>query len=320
MGYISNFKDGLDTLEAEYNKLEKKYNDLVNDNKPKALIPYTSVNFYKINQFRTKSNIETHFKYVRTEEAINEVKDKILALCVQATNDFNLIKAQNVAIIEYNKKVVASAKQYMSSLGIPESRSERDYKSRSRYPKSKTVAAGYLDDLYRYIPTYDSASIYLGYCTSIAADVTKYAEEAIKSIKDLEAIKQAEEKEKKKNFLVTKMIIKYELPDTSSVSDVFWHIVNKDKYLRLAHYMSLNRGDWSDGCDYTETGLAGFSTNSEQDLAIFNEIGDLCNNWDGDGDGRVFRDCEWNYSRIFELADKDLYKDYSDLYNMENFQ
>ena len=318
MGYISNFKDGLNALEAEYNKLEKKYNDLVNDNKPKPLIPYTSANFDKINQFRTKSNIESHFKYVRTEEAINEVKDKILALCVQAISDFNLIKAQNVEIIEYNKKVVASARQYMSSLGIPESRSERDYKSRSRYPKSKTISAGYLDDLNRYIPTYDSASIYLGYCTSIAADVTKYAEEAIKSIKELEQIKLVEEQEKKKNFLVTKMIIKYELPDTSSSSDVFWHIVNKDMYLRLAHYMSLNRGDWSDGCSYAETGLAGFSTNTPQDEEIFNEISDLCEDWEGDG--RVFRDCEWNYSRIFELADKDLYKDYTELYKMENFE
>ena len=318
MGYISNFKDGLDTLEAEYNKLEKKYNDLVNDNKPKALIPYTSVNFELINKYRSKSSIDDAFKYQRTEESINQVRDNILSYCVKATNDYTLIKAQNVEIIEYNKKVVASAKQYMSSLGIPESRSERDYKSRARYPKSKTIESGYLHDLHRYIPTVDSSSIYFGHCTSIANDVTKHAEEAIKSIKVLEQIKATEEAEKKKNFFVTKMIIKYELPDTSSVSDVFWHIVNKDKYLRLAHYMSLNRGDWSDGCSYAETGLAGFSTNTPQDEEIFNEISDFCEDWGGDG--RVFRDCKWSYDQIYQLANPDLYKDYTELYKMENFE
>lgn len=318
MGYISNFKNGLDTLEAEYNKLEKKYIDLANEDKPKALIPYKSFTFDEIYKYTIPSKIDSLYNYC-TEETIIKHRTTIIDKCNVALEEFREINLHNQEIIKYNQSIVDSLKQYMSSLGIPESRLERDYKSRARYPKSKTVASGYLDDIRRYIPVYDSEyNIYRNYCTSIAENITKKAKEYIDSISTLKQIRATEEAEKKKNFLVTKMIIKYELPDTSSASDVFWHIVNKDMYLRLAHYMSLNRGDWSDGCDYTETGLAGFSTNTPQDEEIFNEISELCEDWKGDG--RVFRDCEWNYSRIFELADKDLYKDYTELYKMENFE
>lgn len=86
-------------------------------------------------------------------------------------------------------------------------------------------------------------------------------------------------------------------------------ILSKNKYLHLAHYLQKNRGDWSDGYSYAETGLENFSIESDTDQKIYDEIKELIDDWDFDG--RCFRDCNWNYSVLFGMVDdKDLMTDY----------
>lgn len=90
---------------------------------------------------------------------------------------------------------------------------------------------------------------------------------------------------------------KYGLSDTANVLE---ELLGRNKYLRLAYWLERNRGDWSDGCDYARTGIDGFAPlESSTDSEIHSEIKRLCEDFD---DGRSFRDCKWNYGRLYEMA------------------
>ena len=77
-------------------------------------------------------------------------------------------------------------------------------------------------------------------------------------------------------------------------------ILKQDKYLRLSYFLRKNRNDWSEGPYFAERGLDGFEIANERDQIIFDQLSDLIEDWDGDG--RVFRDCTWNYEAIQSLA------------------
>jgi hypothetical protein len=85
-------------------------------------------------------------------------------------------------------------------------------------------------------------------------------------------------------------------------------ILRKNKYLYLAHYLSLNRGDWNDGYSYADTGLNGFTVETDEDKEIY---ADVCSYFEDFSDGRVFRDSVWNYTRLFSMVSTDLMDDYN---------
>lgn len=94
------------------------------------------------------------------------------------------------------------------------------------------------------------------------------------------------------------LCLKYGLdPVTTLEGDLRELILGKNKYLRLAYYLEKNRGDWNDGPSFAECGLNGFSIDTPDDQLIYDDINGYIVDWDGDG--RVFRDCTWNYSRIY---------------------
>lgn len=123
--------------------------------------------------------------------------------------------------------------------------------------------------------------------------------------------KEKQERESAKTKLFVDLIKKYNLDFPSglpSADDMLEAVIRKNKYLYLAHYLLENRNDWNDGCYYAKTGLNGFKVEDEVDKMIYADISSYINDWDGDG--RCFRDCAWNYDRLFSMVDADLYKDY----------
>ena len=78
----------------------------------------------------------------------------------------------------------------------------------------------------------------------------------------------------------------------------------EDKYLSLGYYLEQNRNDWSDGPDFAEQGLNKFTIDSPVDLQIEECIQNLISNWDGDG--RVFRGCEYSHEVLYGMVDKEL--------------
>jgi len=84
------------------------------------------------------------------------------------------------------------------------------------------------------------------------------------------------------------------------VDDLLRFIATQDKYLNLAHAGVMTRNDWSDGPWAVEQALTDFKVESETDRDIASEWQQIVDDFE---DGRSFRDCEWNYNRVMELAD-----------------
>jgi hypothetical protein len=101
-------------------------------------------------------------------------------------------------------------------------------------------------------------------------------------------------------------------PVTTPLYDLREILLKKNKYLRLAYFLEKNRGDWTDGPSYAENGLSGFTVETLDDHLIFVDINDLIEDWGGDG--RCFRDCTWNYGRIYsEFVPPELLADFQQL-------
>lgn len=121
-------------------------------------------------------------------------------------------------------------------------------------------------------------------------------------------------KEKARLIFLSELNSKYKMGlsvEELEKNAVMTNLINRDKYLCLGHFMILNRGDWSSGSDYANEGLKNFNISSDEDSEIYDEISGLANNWEGDG--RVFRDCKYNYDYILSLCDEDIYSDYQKL-------
>jgi hypothetical protein len=127
----------------------------------------------------------------------------------------------------------------------------------------------------------------------------------------ISAIEKAEKEEAQKAqakedlMELARMQVKY---GNFEWQDLLDKVLEKDKYLRLGHFLLRNREDWDDGPYYAKTGIYGFVVEDAVDQMISDEIWGLVNDWDGDG--RCFRNCQSNYDYLFGIANADLYKDY----------
>lgn len=75
--------------------------------------------------------------------------------------------------------------------------------------------------------------------------------------------------------------------------------MNKNKYYDLILAMMKNRGDWSNGFNYVKTALMFFEAETEEDKEIAKELHEFVYN-DEYIDGRIFRDCKYNYNYLIE--------------------
>lgn len=216
------------------------------------------------------------------------------------------IHLENEKAIKNNKTFYESIERIMTNAGIP-----KTYQT-SKPNRNKVVFishfSGWYEDLIRCCKTDD------GFSASQAAysRQMKLIEEWDKTEQEKEnkAIKEAEAAETKKvsERELAVYIVKYNLPTMSDWRDVLKAVMKKDKYLRLAYYLEMNRGDWSEGCNYAQRGLEDFSVETKEDEEIFKNVSALCFDWQGDG--RVFRDCEYNYDFLYSKVSKELIEEF----------
>lgn len=218
----------------------------------------------------------------------------------------------NVVAIKNNVAIVEGIKKMMEKFGIRSTYSTYERKSRRSYKETETKhTAGYLGDLLRDIKTNDGFSTIQTECNSFKERLEKWRLSELKRIEQEQAKIKNEETIATANRELMKLIVKYDLAATSTKDDVVDHIISKDKYLYLAHYMEKNRGDWNDGYSYAEEGLDNFTVETDIDSKIHRCVQYEIDNWDGDG--RCFRDCEYSYNVVFGYANAELYTDYSKL-------
>lgn len=301
---INNIKDLVTEYNNEIASLKKQVQDLTNTQGNVSLKPYHR---------RTIKFSESHYDSWQGKYIEKELVD--LAGIKDYYEKDKIIHEENLKIIETNKASVNAAILTMKSFGLEE---YKYVKKSSRSSKEIKVTCAWVEELRAKFSTYDN---WHG-IDSEYKEIIQKREDKIKEKAELERKNklEAENKAKEENFklLVVELTKKYNLDANTvfmDVEDIKRLLASRNKYLYLAHFLALNRGDWSDGYSYAQQGLDTFVIDEENDMdmAIYNEITSLCEDFD---DGRVFRDCEWNYSRLYDIVrttEPELYEDYAKL-------
>lgn len=233
-----------------------------------------------------------------------------------ARADLEVQHAANLPAIENNRLVIQQVKLIMANLGIPEVITTYGYAtSRARKMTRQSKQAGYVSDLEAVCKTSDNYESLKRSIDDFERRVADYE----KRNQDQEAqVKRAEEEKRKvedRLKVLGALAQKYGCPADSEAEDVLDAIFERDKYLRLAHYLQCNRNDWNEGPSYAENGLYGFKVETDEDQAIYDDIYRHIEDWDGDG--RVFRDTEYSYDVLFGKADAELRQDYNKMHELK---
>ncbi|EML1595563.1 hypothetical protein RVY52_000258 [Burkholderia cenocepacia] len=217
----------------------------------------------------------------------------------------------NLEAIERNKGTADRVRAFMEEIGMPKSWTERDTKSRSRYPKNVTRDAGWISDIARFIKTDDGFAHATHSYQTLKARYDEYAATAARETEQAEQqrqrAEQAERDARKANIELARIVLRYELDEESTWDDVLEALRGKDQRVDLAIAMMATRGDWSEGPYRVSDALHRFTIVTDEDKEIASDVvaclHDFC-------DGRVFRDTTWNYDRIMaSVADQQLATD-----------
>ncbi len=206
------------------------------------------------------------------------------------------IKKKNEEAIKNNVTMYESLRKLIQTIGISSS-----YKT---LVKGRTVTRDWTEGLRAAIPMKDDWED----VQHIYGRKMKEISEWEKEIADKEKRKQQEEKDMEWIKQVAILADKYGLPISASAYDVLEVILSRSKYLALGDALLRNRNDWSDGPDIVKSELGRFSIENNTDKAIHDALSECIENWNGDG--RIFRDCAYNYNRLFGMVDKSLMDDY----------
>lgn len=210
---------------------------------------------------------------------------------------------RNADAIANNAAVRAHVEAIMDGIGIPRSWSQKDTKSRARYPKTFSTPAGYLTDLVRecrtddgFVAATNTYNMLLTRYTEYAATAKAQAEKDAAAAERAQAMKVAQ---RKADIELVTIIQRYSLPIESEWGDVLEALRGRDQRLDLAVAMRHVRGDWNDGCGAVESALGRFTIRTDEDKDIANDVLGCTHDFE---DGRVFRDTNWSYDRLFASA------------------
>jgi hypothetical protein len=265
-------------------------------------------NTYAGNSFKYGSSY-----YERDPKTIEEVDNNLTQLLAKAETERAKVLEEhqaNIPAIENNLKVREKITQIMKDIGVPNNYTTSEFKTQRSLTKTSTThAAGYLGDLQRNVPVSDEKDRMLTLINS-AEDSFKRTADTLKANirKELQEAEKAE-KAKKEILAKARMQVKYNLEDDFEWSDVLSVLDKKDKYFMLARAMEDTRNDWNDGYGRVQWAISDFEVATEDDKEIFEEIHALAYESE-DIDGRVFRDCEFNYPFLYAKVSEELMKDY----------
>lgn len=215
------------------------------------------------------------------------------------------IHAGNAEAIASNDRNGRILNDFLRSVGLTGHR-ERDYKSRARFPKYIDHPAGYTSDVARAYQKFDNYPSMIQRYESNKNEISRQLEKLESA--HAQRAKDAELERKHSDSLIAlgKMAAKYSV-DVSDWSEMLWVLRKRCKYLDLACGMEATRCSWSDGPGKVRDAIERFTADTAQDkeiercvLGCFDEF---C-------DGRVFRDCEWNYGVLYGLVDAELLVDF----------
>ena len=218
---------------------------------------------------------------------------------------------RNLPAIEANKVVRAHIESLMKAIGMPAKWSERDLKSRSRYPKTISHDAGYITDLRREVKTDDGFEFATASYERMKKEYGAYAEraaaESAQKAVAAERARNAELERRKADMELAAILLRYSLPIESTWRDVLHALGGKHQRLALAIAMQQTRMDWSEGPWRVRDALGAFQVETTEDKDIANDVLSCLEDFN---DGRVFRDTTWSYDALFaSIPDQQLMAD-----------
>ena len=218
---------------------------------------------------------------------------------------------RNAPALAANAEVRQRVETLMTEIGMPRSFTERDTKSRARYPKSIRRDAGFITDLAREVKTGDSFELATTTYERLKKEYDAFAAKAVESDKLAEAAKERERQavieKRKADMALATILLRYELPMESSWTSVLEALRGRDQRLDLAVAMEQTRGDWSEGAWRVRNALGRFTVETTEDKDIANCVLGGLEDFE---DGRVFRDMTWSYDALYaSVADQQLAAD-----------
>lgn len=311
MKYVKTVDEAFEFVKGLMTALEKKAESNIPSVMKLNKITMPSVaNTYAGNAFKYGSSY-----YERDPKTIEEVDTRLTQLLAKAEQERAKVLEEhqaNIPAIENNQKVREKITQIMKDIGIPNNYSTSEFKTqRSRTKTTTTHSAGYLGDLQRNVPVSDEKDRMLTLIKS-AEDSFKRSTDTLKATIRKE-LQEAEKTEKAKKEVLAKarLQVKYGLDEDSDWSDVLDALDSKDKYFNLARSMEAVRNDWNDGFGPVEWAISEFIVETEEDKDIEACIQNLLES--EEQGGRIFRDCEYNYSVLYGKVSEELLKDYETL-------
>lgn len=248
----------------------------------------------------------------------NGRKPSMQSVATHALQQLELARAKdleaherNLPALANNQAVASHVTAVMTATGMPLKWSERDRSSRSRYSKSLTHEAGWITDLRRECKTDDGFATATSTYEALKARYQEYAEQGKREAQKAEETRQREKEaaldKRKADMALATILLRYELPLESSWGEVLDALAGRDQRLQLAVAMQRTRLDWSDGPCRVIGALRAFKIETDEDKNIAACVAGCLVDFD---DGRVFRDCEWNYGALFaSVADQQLSTD-----------
>ena len=220
------------------------------------------------------------------------------------------VLAEVDAVIEHNKTQRERVAALMARIGIHPTVVKYEYKTaRSKTATRTETASGYVADLNRVYPV--SFTAYKDMCNKIDSkrrELAQFSAEAVERCRKEQAAKEKAERDAQAVHKLAVLRVKYNVSIDTSACEILSLICNQDKYLELAHAMQETRNDWSDGFYRVEDALAGFTVETDFDRALVEDLTKILDS--GEDDGRVFRDCEYNYNVLFKMVSTELSEDY----------
>lgn len=219
----------------------------------------------------------------------------------------------NKPILKANALAIEKLEAVMAEIGMPRT-FRRPMKSRARFQRYETVDAGWIADMRREFPGGDGFELVLAKYSELKARYEQFAAEAEKEEKEAAAKAELEKARaiERQNADIRKalIIIRYELDAETHWTwfAILEFLRKRDQRLDLAVAMRMTRGDWSEGYWRVSDAMTRFKIRDDVDKDIIASVGSCF----GDDfiDGRVFRDCAWNYDRLFaEAEDRQLSED-----------
>lgn len=312
MKYVKTVDEAFEFVKGLMTALEKKAESSIPSvMKLNKITMPPMANTYAGNAFKYGSSY-----YERDPKTVDEVDTRLTQLLAKAEQERAKVLEEheaNLPAIENNQKVREKITQIMKDIGIPNNYSTSEFKTqRSRTKTTTTHSAGYLGDLQRNVPVSDESERMLTLIKSAVDTFKRHADTLKGTIR--KELQEAEKSEKSKKEILAKarLQVKYNLAEDFEWSDVLDVLDKKDKYFMLARAMEDTRNDWNDGYGRVQYAISAFEVETEEDKEIFESIHELAYESE-DIDGRVFRDCEFNYSFLYGKVSEEILNDYETL-------